>query len=508
MRSAVHFAARLKLDLTVQKCESKSNEPVAMNAPSNLYAIWRGRHLAGTFHDGDAPPPERLMQAIWQHQRLRRDDLRTSDGRALRVLHPGFWNREAGPDFRGAVLQFDEEPPVSGDVELDVAAPAWRGHGHARNPAFAHVRLHVVWEAPPPETAAPAPPVLGLRPFLDASPAELRAQLGGESGGALPAALRGKCSAPLRDLDDASLATLLHQAAVIRLETKAAHLAARARHTGWEQALWEGLFAALGYKHNVWPLRRLAELLPALREAGPRDLSPLAWQARLFGVGGLLPAELARRAGAAADYLRRLWDIWWRERERWTGVTLPRAVWRFHGLRPHNHPQRRLALAAHWLARGDLPARLEKWLAQTAPKAAPPAFTKALLVTGDEFWSRHLTFNSPRSARPQALLGEARAGDLAVNVILPWFHARATAGGNDSIRRAVLDRYCAWPAGEDNAVLKLARQRLLGARAATRLRTAAAQQGLLQIVRDFCEQSDAVCAACPFPELVKCWPHI
>ena len=33
------------------------------------------------------------------------------DGRALTVLHPGFWNASAGPDFRDAVLQFAGEAP-------------------------------------------------------------------------------------------------------------------------------------------------------------------------------------------------------------------------------------------------------------------------------------------------------------------------------------------------------------------------------------------------------------
>jgi hypothetical protein len=493
--------------LTLQKRRSKSNDTVAMNPAPNLYAAWRERQFATSIREGDAPPPERLLQAIWHHQRLQRDELKTADGRALRVLHPGFWNRESGPDFRGAVLQFADEPAVSGDVELDLAASAWRGHGHAGNPAFAKVRLHVVWEAPSANAAASGPPLLVMRPLLDAPLGELRAWLGGESGGELPAALRGKCSAPLRDLDDASLTALLNQAATVRLEAKAAQLAARARQSGWEQALWEGLFAALGYKHNVWPMRRLGELLPALRGAEPRGMNALAWQARLFGLAGLLPAEVTRRASAADDYLRRLWEIWWRERERWAASVVPRAVWRFHGLRPTNHPQRRLALAAHWLAWGNLPSRLEKWLAQSATKHAPAGLLDELLVTEDEFWSRHTTFNSPRSARSQALLGAARASDFAVNVILPWFHARATAGGNEAIHRAVLERYFAWPAGEDNAVLKLARQRLLGARAGARLRTAAAQQGLLQIVRDFCEHSNAVCAECPFPELVKCWPR-
>jgi hypothetical protein len=35
---------------------------------------------------------------------------------------------------------------------------------------------------------------------------------------------------------------------------------------------------------------------------------------------------------------------------------------------------------------------------------------------------------------------------------------------------------------------------------------AAAQQGLLQIVKDFCENSNSLCAECRFPELVRQWP--
>jgi len=37
------------------------------------------------------------------------------------------------------------------------------------------------------------------------------------------------------------------------------------------------------------------------------------------------------------------------------------------------------------------------------------------------------------------------------------------------------------------------------------LKTAAAQQGLMQIVRDFCDHSNALCANCRFPELVRGW---
>ena len=104
---------------------------------------------------------------------------------------------------------------------------------------------------------------------------------------------------------------------------------------------------------------------------------------------------------------------------------------------------------------------------------------------------------------PQPLLGEGRVTDLAVNVVLPWLWVRAREGGNMKFQREVERRFLAWPAAEDNSVLKLARQRLLGTSNTRVLKTAASQQGLMQIVRDFCEHSNAICTDCRFPELVR-----
>ena len=106
-------------------------------------------------------------------------------------------------------------------------------------------------------------------------------------------------------------------------------------------------------------------------------------------------------------------------------------------------------------------------------------------------------------AEPKPLLGTQRANDLAVNIVLPWLWVRAIAGGNHGIRKIVEHRYFNWPPSEDNALLRLARKRLLGGAQNKELRTAAGQQGLLQIVRDFCDYSNAVCENCPFPELVR-----
>jgi len=519
----------------------------------NFYALWRARcRPTDALRDENGFPTERLLQAVWRHQRLQRDHLKTPDGKTVRVLHPGFVSAEGGPDFRGAVIQIGGEPPRSGDVEIDLRSQGWRAHGHDRNPNFKNVILHVVWEGVGVQASAcqnlktpdklklelqPLPPALSIQGKLDAPLGELSLWLENESASALPESLRGKCSAPLRELDEPRLAELLRQAARVRLETKAAQFSARARHAGWEQALWEGLFRALGYKHNAWPMQSLAEqrtrflsgLEFKLQLGAPpnklklelqqhRSANTFVLQSRLLGISGLLPLELTRSQKSSDTYLCRVWDGWWRERDEFADCILPRAVWKFHGLRPANHPQRRLALAAHWLADKQLISKIEKWCAteisdgraalprrradrQVSPTTLVESLREVLQVERDEFWSWHWTFRSARLEKAQPLLGEARVTDLAVNVVLPWLRARAAEGKSETLRLEIERRYFDWPAAEDNSILKLARQRLLGTASRRALRSAAEQQGLMQIVGDFCAHSNAICENCRLPAL-------
>lgn len=484
--------------------------------PENFYARWRAQSgLASALREDELSPPEKLLQAVWQHQRLLRRELRTLDGRTARILHPGFLNREGGPDFRDAVVQLGDESPVTGDVEVDIEAAGWRAHGHDENPNFNNVILHVIWEGGGTPSRLSrrsqnsgsvhgAPPAVPIRDKLDAPIGELNLWLQSEEAESLPEGLRGQCSAPLRELSPEKLRALLLEAAQIRFRAKAARFQARARQAGWEQTLWEGIFRALGYKHNVWPMQCIAENRD--RWFAPRS-SPLTLQARLLGIAGLLPLELTRAQASADSYLRSVWDHWWRERGEFSDCALPREAWRFHGQRPANHPQRRLALAAHWLAADTLPEALERWCAkQFVEGEMARALLEILQIGPDDFWSWHWTIRSPRLKKAQPLLGASRVSDLAVNVILPWLWIRAFEGKNSDLQNEVERRFNSWAASEDNAVLRLARQRLLGGASRRTLRTAAEQQGLIQIVRDFCDHSNAICENCRFPELVKNWP--
>jgi hypothetical protein len=149
-------------------------------------------------------------------------------------------------------------------------------------------------------------------------------------------------------------------------------------------------------------------------------------------------------------------------------------------------------------------AALESWCArESADRELAGSLLEALQVAEDEFWSWHWTLNSARLKHEQPLLGATRVTDLAVNVVLPWLWMRAVDGKNENMQRRLEHRYFNWPAAQDNSVLRLARERLLGGAARRALPDAAAQQGLMQIVRDFCDHSNAVCEKCKLPEMVK-----
>ncbi len=469
-------------------------------SPSAYARLRSSRTEVNALHDGRNTPSEHLLQAIWQQQRLHRDTLKTVSGQPLFILHPGFLNRESGPDFRNAVIQVGEGAARTGDVEVDPQPADWHQHRHQVNPAYENVILHVVWEATSPHSPSDLP-MLEMASALDAPLAELAAWLHQEPAPGPPPFVTGKCAAPLQHLGSHQLEDLLQQAARFRLQARAEHFRVRARAAGWNQALWEGSFRALGYKHNQWPMLRLAELLSRWHKPSASHLETLT---RLLGIGGLLPINLPPAPVDGSTYLRHLWDGWWRERQEFADCLLPSKAWRLAGTRPTNHPQRRLALAAHWVSKGDLPDRLRAWCDTShSDVRLPDSLLTALQPGPDAFWSRHYTLRSRRASKPVPLLGMDRTTDLAANVVLPWLWAKASQGRRVQVCQEVERRYLTWPGASDNAVLKLARQRLMGNRPLKLPNRLWVQQGLQQVEADYCHQANSLCDRCRFPDVAR-----
>src|ERR1700750_1760773 len=87
---------------------------------------------------------ERLLQFIWQFRYFNQSSLCTTDGRSVQVIHPGFLNRNSGPDFSEAKIKIDNTIWI-GNIELHVYASDWQQHKHSLDKNYDNIILHVVW---------------------------------------------------------------------------------------------------------------------------------------------------------------------------------------------------------------------------------------------------------------------------------------------------------------------------------------------------------------------------
>ena len=424
--------------------------------------------------------PELELQALWFAGEFGREFTSTA-GDTVRVVQLGVWNREAGPDFAEAAIALNGGEPRRGCIELDPEARDWERHGHATNPAYESVILHVFTQTGGGEfftrTAQHrnVPQIL-----LDLTRIE------GAVANPQPAAREGHCAGPLRALPEEKVREVLLGAAQFRLRRKAAALARLGELHGADEALYQALAATLGYKNNKLPFTLLAQRLP-LKLLRTRDPEAL-----LFGVSGFLPAtDLGAFDPSTRSYLRGIWEKWWPRRADFERLALAPEQWKLGGQRPANHPQRRLAALAqivrHW----------PRVRAQ-ATRCDPGAIQEFFAHLTDEYWNFHYTVNSKAAAQPMALVGESRVTEMLANVFFPLALTR------DETRWIGFQNL---PAPLANRRVEVAALRLFGPGDLGRalLRNAAMQQGLLQIYEDFCLRDASDCARCPFPRQLAKW---
>ncbi|MDQ6654271.1 MAG: DUF2851 family protein [Verrucomicrobiota bacterium] len=428
-------------------------------------------------------PNELELQARWFAGDFGRQ-FRTECGKQVEVVQFGTWNREAGPDFDGASIRIDDGEILRGSIEFDLADRNWESHGHSVNRAFDDTVLHVFVQA-------------GAQAFFTRTSAHRNvlqvrvdpATLPDAFAANVPLARPGRCQAPLRGLPEDRVSSVVEAAARFRLQRKAARLRMMSEAHGADEALFQELAAALGYKQNKLPFTILAQRLPlAFLRANSADAEAL-----LFGVAGFLhEADLAAYNADTRGYVRALWDRWWRRRDEMQRLILPADLWRLGGARPMNHPQRRL---------GALAALGQNWPRFLAAlnSAQPLAATRAVLLElAHAHWSRHYTLTSAPIPKQMALVGSSRVAEMLANVVLPFLSSRGVDVWAD---------YSKLPAQLSNLRLETGATRLFGddPRRRAFVRTVAQQQGLLQIYEDFCLQDNSDCAHCPFPEQMQTW---
>jgi hypothetical protein len=435
-------------------------------------------------------PSELELQARWFAGDFGRQFVSTA-GDEIKIIKFGTWNREAGPDFRDAAIRINGNEPIRGCIEIDLLDRSWETHGHAINPAFDGTVLHVFVERSDREFFTRTKSnrnIAQVRIDLAAPPEAFTANV--------PLARPGRCQAPLKDLPEERVCSVLDAAAQFRLRQKAARIRNKIGSHGRDETLFQEIAGALGYKENKLPFTLLAQRLPLrlLRE------NIRSCEALLFGGAGFLKvSDLDVYKKSAREYVRQLWDGWWPHRDELQRFILPANTWRLTSTRPVNHPQRRLAaltvLARDW-------SRLQRASGKSSVAAANDFFQ----ALEHPFWNFHYTLTAAASPKKMALIGESRVADILANVLFPFWLAHDAEASTPPTTR-LWDKYAKLPAELSNRRLETAATRLFGndPRRKQFLETVAHQQGLLQIYEDFCMQDNSDCAQCPFPEQIREW---
>jgi len=376
--------------------------------------------------------PERLLAELWRARAARHRTLVTQGGQRLRVLYPGRPGAGAGPDFRDAILKVAGVGVIRGDVEIHRRERDWREHHHHLDPNYDGVVLHATLEtggaAETLLSSGRRSPVLSLEPLLDEEACE--------GPGTDPWSLLAHYGYR-RPRTAGEMARLLDRAGDERFLWKARALGQRLRRDGPCQALYGAMMEALGYSRNRQAFRELARRVPY------RRLRALAMsQAR--GEYRLLISHVLLEACEGLE-----WDSF--------------------RVRPSNHPRRRVLGAARLLAR-HLEEGLEEALAARVRTGSWRTLLEGLMVRDED---------------GDALIGPGRGGDMAVNVVLPFLHARGHEGRDPSLRDTSFQVYREAPRLQENGLTHEMRRLLLPPERANPAGNARRQQGLLHLYRLF-----------------------
>ncbi|GAB3723798.1 DUF2851 family protein [Spirosoma lituiforme] len=371
--------------------------------------------------------PEAFLYFIWQYQYFTRNNLITTDGDVVQILHTGFRNHNAGPDFTNARLLIADVEWV-GTVEMHIRTSDWLAHRHQHDRAYDNVILHVVWQDDRAihsrrvdRADGMSLPTLEIGPLVD--PGLLTRYLGlRESPDAIPCASQFKSVSPLR------LTSMLDKAMMQRLERKAAGVQEIVKQTNgdWEEAAYQLLAANMGFKINADPMAQLSRAVPLKSILKHRDVLVQA-EAMLFGTAGLLPDD------EPDDYVRALQREYRFLSAKYllAGKQIMPHAWKWGRLRPANFPTLRLAQFACLLTRQ---ASLFSLFVGTTEI---DRLVKTLQITPSAYWQTHYRFGKETEKGAPAL-GQSAAENIVINTVVPLLAAYAHHRGQPAyIDRAI-----------------------------------------------------------------------
>lgn len=407
---------------------------------------------------------EELLHYFWKTGFLKTQQFSTVSGEPLQIIHAGFHNTHAGPDFENALIEIGATK-WAGNVEMHLYSSDWFKHRHEFDEAYQNVILHVVYEHDRAVFRKDGTeiPVLELKSIIPFALIKTYKHL-------MAAASWVPCAKALSRVDECHQQAFLNRVMMERLAAKQQEISELLTQLkgSWDDTFYIYLAKHFGFKTNALPFECLAKSLPQQILAKHKNKS-LQIEALIFGQAGLLGSDFVddypAKLKVEYDFLRKKYGL----------KTIEPGIWKYMRLRPANFPTIRLA---------QFSALVIKSMHLFSKILAMDDFSSIRTLFSDlpvhPYWEHHYLFES-QTERHSVQIGSSSIQNLLINVVVNFLFSYGKYHAQEMYCSRAIHMLEHLPA-ENNLITRNYHQ--LGLKA----QSALASQALISMKKNYCDQ--------------------
>jgi hypothetical protein len=403
---------------------------------------------------------EEFLHYIWQY-RLFDKSLETIAGQEIFVVHPGFKNNDAGPDFFQSRIKIGDTL-WAGNVEIHNKASDWYVHQHQNDAAYSNIILHVVYENDQQVFDRNGQPVATL---------ELNGKFSSRIFNRYQAFLYNKswipCNTDVSTVDTLIWQSWLERLVVERIERKSSEIKRllKINLNDWEETFYQVLAGSFGFKVNEQPFLLLAKSLP-LSVLGKHKDNLFQLEALFFGQAGLLqndfPDEYPQLLNKEYDFLRKKFSL----------SPIQSHLWKFLRLRPSNFPTIRISQFAALIHQSQ--NLFSKILSCKTSDEVVSMFE----LKASDYWETHYVFGKPAPKKTKRF-GDSATQTMIINTVVHFLFLFGNEKGNIYSKDRAIEFLTYLPPEDNNITLGFEK---LGIKA----QNAFESQALIELKNKYC----------------------
>ncbi|CAM1333833.1 DUF2851 family protein [Tenacibaculum aestuariivivum] len=345
---------------------------------------------------------EEFIHFLWQYKLFSTATLKSTTNEIIKIVKPGLYNKNTGPDFLNAQLIINNQLWV-GNVEIHVNSSDWYVHKHEGDKNYDAVILHVVWEHDSIIFMKnnQSLPTLQLKNIINAGILKNYQKLFSKQQCWIP------CENQITTIDVFLINNWLERLYLERLERKSVFIKQLLSNSSndYEAVLFQLLAKNFGLKINGDAFLQVAKSFnfSVLRKV---RFNELELSALLFGQAGFFERDIENRyfnqLKKEYNYLRYKFDL----------LPISNNLFQFFRMRPTNFPTIRIAqLVALFYKHDNLFSKLMQL-------NKLEDFYRLFSVEVNDFWKTHYTFETV-SKKSSKKITKSFIDLLLINTIIP-----------------------------------------------------------------------------------------